>query len=247
MQEKMIEVDHVTRRESRRVVIKDMSFCLRKGKIYGLIGPNGAGKSTLIRLMTGMTQPSGGHIRIHGDDVHSERSIALRQVGALIETPAFFKSMTGRQALRNLSRLHSNISSAERESYIEKLLKDVKLLGQADQKIKSYSLGMKQRLGIAQAMLGDPEVIILDEPANGLDPLGVRILRNLLTELRDTGNRTILISSHLLDEIQQICDEVLVIRSGEVIWQGATSLLASEGQRLEDAFLELGGWEEEGD
>lgn len=146
--------------------------------------------------------------------------------------------MTGKENLTNLARLHSFHTKQERQQKVREVLDIVGLTGRENDKVRTYSLGMKQRLGIAQALLGDPDLLILDEPANGLDPMGVRELRELLFTLKRDYNKTILISSHLLDELQRVCDQIVVMREGELTWDGALDQLAS-GKNLEDAFVEL--------
>lgn len=235
----IMEVNKVTKRIGKRDIIRESSFTLEKGKIYGFIGPNGAGKTTMMRMMTGLIRPTSGHIRIDSFDVQSERKRALSKVGAIIESPVFFEYMTGRQVLRNLSRLHPQISSSQREAHLEQLLQTVGLQNRGDDRVKTYSLGMKQRLGIAQSMLGEPEILLLDEPSNGLDPIGMRELRDIIFHLRSSSNYAFFISSHLLDELQQMCDELIIIREGSIIWMGPTHDLVQAGQRLEDVFMEL--------
>lgn len=235
----ILEVDRITKNIGQRNVIAECSFTLEKGKIYGFIGPNGAGKTTMMRMMTGLIRPTSGRIRIDSFDVQTQRVQALSKVGAIIESPVFFEYMTGRQVLRNLSRLHPSIPTAEREPHIERLLHTVGLSGRGDDRVKAYSLGMKQRLGIAQSLLGSPELLLLDEPSNGLDPMGMRELRDLILRLRDSANYAFFISSHLLDELQQMCDELIIIREGSILWKGPTGQLVANGQRLEDAFMEL--------
>lgn len=146
--------------------------------------------------------------------------------------------MTGKENLTNLARLHSFHTKQKRQQRVKEVLDIVGLTGREKDKVRTYSLGMKQRLGIAQALLGDPDLLILDEPANGLDPMGVRELREPLFTLKRDYNKTILISSHLLDELQRVCDQIVVMREGELIWDGALDQLAS-GKNLEDAFVEL--------
>ncbi|GAA4876011.1 ABC transporter ATP-binding protein [Paenibacillus vulneris] len=235
----IMEVDRVTKTIGQRTLISECSFSLKEGKIYGFLGPNGAGKTTLMRLMTGLLRPTSGSIRIDSFDVRTQREQALSRVGAIIESPVFFDYMTGRQVLRNLSRLHPDISPAAREAHLEQLLQTVGLAARGDDRVKTYSLGMKQRLGIAQSLLGSPRLLLLDEPSNGLDPIGMRELRDLIFRLRDSGNYAFFISSHLLDELQQVCDELIVIREGKLLWNGPARELVKDGQRLEDVFLEL--------
>ncbi|AHM68479.1 ABC transporter ATP-binding protein [Paenibacillus polymyxa] len=241
MSDSLLEVSKVTKRMGKRELLDGISFKLQKGRIYGFIGPNGAGKTTMMRIMTGLMQPTSGSVKIASYDVHTDREKALSKVGAIIESPVFFDYMTGRQVLRNLSRLHSEIAPSDREIHIEELLTKVRLEKRGDDKVKTYSLGMKQRLGIAQSMLGAPELLLLDEPSNGLDPMGMRELRDIVLHLRDSANYAFFISSHLLDELQQMCDELIVIKEGRLVWQGPAEQLVKEGQRLEDAFMGLMG------
>ncbi|AOK90363.1 ABC transporter ATP-binding protein [Paenibacillus sp. S33] len=237
----LLEVKQVNKNVGKRSLLNNISFELEKGKIYGFIGPNGAGKTTMMRIMTGLMQPTSGSVRIASYDVQTDREKALSKVGAIIESPVFFDYMTGRQVLRNLSRLHSGVVSSDRESHIKELLERVGLENRGDDKVKTYSLGMKQRLGIAQSMLGNPELLLLDEPSNGLDPMGMRELRDIILRLRDSDNYAFFVSSHLLDELQQMCDELIVIKEGTLIWKGGADQLVKEGQRLEDAFMGLMG------
>ncbi|MED3953183.1 ATP-binding cassette domain-containing protein [Priestia aryabhattai] len=234
----ILEVKSVSKKVRRRHLVKEVSFQIREGEICGLLGPNGAGKTTLIRLLTGLIKPTGGEVFITNKPIVSQRKEALKSVGAIVESPIFFPYMTGKENLTNLARLHSFHTKQERQQRVKEVLDIVGLTGRENDKVRTYSLGMKQRLGIAQALLGDPDLLILDEPANGLDPMGVRELRELLFTLKRDYNKTILISSHLLDELQRVCDQIVVMREGELMWDGALDQLAS-GKNLEDAFVEL--------
>ncbi len=216
----VLEAIRVTKKIGSRIVIDDLSFSVKKGHICGFLGPNGAGKTTMIRLFTGLIRPTNGEVKIHGISVTRSRTQALQSVGAIVEEPIFFPYLTGRKALLNLARLHPQLKRGERKRKVEEVLEKVDLSHAAEQKVGTYSLGMKQRLGIAQALLGDPKVIILDEPANGLDPMGMRELRNLILKLREEMGCSFLISSHLLDELQQLCDDLVVIKEGKLVWQG---------------------------
>ncbi|MED3988100.1 ATP-binding cassette domain-containing protein [Priestia aryabhattai] len=234
----ILEVRSVSKKVRRRHLVKEVSFQIGEGEICGLLGPNGAGKTTLIRLLTGLIKPTGGEVFINNKHIVSQRKEALQNVGAIVESPIFFPYMTGKENLTNLARLHSFHTKQERQQRVKEVLDIVGLTGRENDKVRTYSLGMKQRLGIAQALLGDPDLLILDEPANGLDPMGVRELRELLFTLKRDYNKTILISSHLLDELQRVCDQIVVMREGELMWDGALDQLAS-GKNLEDAFVEL--------
>ncbi|MDO6848096.1 ATP-binding cassette domain-containing protein [Priestia megaterium] len=234
----ILDVKSVSKKVRRRHLVKEVSFQINEGEICGLLGPNGAGKTTLIRLLTGLIKPTGGEVFIKNKHIVSQRKEALQSVGAIVESPIFFLYMTGKENLTNLARLHSFSTKQERQRRVKEVLDIVGLTGRENDKVRTYSLGMKQRLGIAQALLGDPDLLILDEPANGLDPMGVRELRELLFTLKRDYNKTILISSHLLDELQRVCDQIVVMREGELMWDGALDQLAS-GKNLEDAFVEL--------
>ncbi len=234
----ILDVKSVSKKVRRRHLVKEVSFRINEGEICGLLGPNGAGKTTLIRLLTGLIKPTAGEVFINDKHIFSQRKEALQSVGAIVESPIFFPYMTGKENLANLARLHSFHTKQQRQQRVKEVLDIVGLTGRENDKVRTYSLGMKQRLGIAQALLGDPDLLILDEPANGLDPMGVRELRELLFTLKRDYNKTILISSHLLDELQRVCDQIVVMREGELIWAGALDQLAS-GKNLEDAFVEL--------
>lgn len=235
----MLEVKGLTKRVRDRTLLKEIGFVVESGEICGLLGPNGAGKTTLIRLMTGLIRPTAGSIRVAGADVHRERSQALRRVGAIVENPVFFPYMSGRENLINLALLDPALSGDRMRARVEEVLEVVDLAERADDKVGTYSLGMKQRLGIAQALLGEPHIIILDEPANGLDPIGMRQLREIILKLNEEAGITFLISSHLLDEIQRICRRLVVLNEGNLVWQGATEELSGPDGDLEEAFVEL--------
>ncbi|QKI81173.1 ABC transporter ATP-binding protein [Kroppenstedtia eburnea] len=237
--ETMLEVKGLSKKVRGRTLLNEVGFTVQSGEICGLLGPNGAGKTTLIRVMTGLIRPTAGSIRVAGVEVHRERSRALGKMGAIVENPIFFPYMSGRDNLTNLALLDPGLPKKKISSRVEEVLKVVDLAGRADDKVGTYSLGMKQRLGIAQALLGEPEMIILDEPANGLDPIGMRQLRELILKLNREAGITFLVSSHLLDEIQRICNRLVVIKDGAVIWQGETADLSGSDGDLEEAFVEL--------
>ncbi|SDW81183.1 ABC-type multidrug transport system, ATPase component [Marininema mesophilum] len=216
----VLEAKNVSKKVGSRTLINNMSFGVEKGQICGFLGPNGAGKTTLIRLLTGLIQPTKGELAINGICVTKDRTKALMNLGAIVESPIFFPYLTGKKALLNLARLHPQLPRTQRKAKVKEVLEKVSLTHAADQKVGTYSLGMKQRLGIAQALLGDPSVIILDEPANGLDPMGMRELRSLILQLREETGISFFISSHLLDELQQLCDHLVVIKQGKLVWQG---------------------------
>lgn len=230
MNTKILEVQNVSKSIKRRKLLYDLSFDIEQGDICGFLGPNGAGKTTLIRMIMGLIKPSKGDIFILGHSITKNRNQALKRVGAIVETPIFFDYMTGRGNLKNLIKLHPNISKLEQNRKVEEVLELVGLKDRGDDKVATYSLGMKQRLGIAQALLGNPKVIILDEPANGLDPMGMKFLRETILDLRNKKGLTFLISSHLLDELQHICNKIIVINEGELKWKGSIDNLIEKAK-----------------
>ncbi|MCM1991591.1 ABC transporter ATP-binding protein [Oceanirhabdus seepicola] len=242
MNTNIIKVQNLKKKIGRTEIIKDITFQVKKGEICGFIGPNGAGKTTIMRLLTGLITPTGGKVYLNGVDVNKNREEALEKVGALVEAPLFFPYMTAEKLLLNLAILNKNMNKSERIEKVEEVLNKVGLYDRRKDKVSKYSLGMKQRLGIAQALLNKPEVVLLDEPANGLDPMGMIELRNLITKLNEEEGITFFISSHLLDELQKMCNNLLIIKEGKIIWSGnKEELLREEGytESLEDAFVKL--------
>ncbi|OAA89316.1 ABC transporter ATP-binding protein [Clostridium ljungdahlii] len=241
MSSEKITVKNVSKKIGKKTILENISFNVHEGDICGFIGPNGAGKTTMIRVITNLISPTEGEVTIDGANVVKERKTALLKLGAIVEEPIFFPYMSGRKNLQNLAMLNPGMSKSEQKEKVEEVLKIVDLQDRGSDKVKTYSLGMKQRLGIAQALLNNPEVIILDEPANGLDPMGMRDLRELIFKLQKEKKITFFISSHLLDELQQLCNRFVVINKGKLIWQGSKDELESMGKsgRLEDAFIKL--------
>jgi len=220
----VIETNGLTKRYRPDVVaVNGLDIRVKRGEVYGFVGPNGAGKTTTLRILVGLVRPTSGSCEILGGKPGSPDT--LSRVGALIETPAFYPYLSGRDNLRVLSRL-AGIDF----SRIEPVLEEVELAGRADDRFKTYSLGMKQRLGIAAAMLKDPELLILDEPTNGLDPAGMVEMRQLIRQLGH-GDRTVLISSHLMGELEQICDRIGIVKDGRLIKEGTLEELR-HGARL---------------
>lgn len=241
MRKHILKVDNVSKSIRRNKIINNISFEVKEGDICGFIGPNGAGKTTMIRLITGLIKPTEGNIYIDNCDVNKQRRPALENMGAIVEAPIFFSYMTGEQALNNLSILNENMSKNERKTKVEEVLKIVGLYDRRKDKVSTYSLGMKQRLGIAQSLLNDPKIIILDEPANGLDPMGMIELRELILKLNKEKGITFFISSHLLDELQKICEKLVIIKEGSLVWCGDTRDLIdeSDSNNLEEIFVSL--------
>ena len=197
-----------------------------RGSAFGYLGPNGAGKTTLIRMLLGLTRPTSGSMRLLGRPVPDERAEALARVGAIVEEPRFHPFLTGRENLEIIAAARDAHAFARIEGALER----VGLAARADEREKKYSLGMRQRLGIARALLSDPELLILDEPTNGLDPAGILELRGLVRRLVGEG-RTVVLSSHLLDEVEKICDAVAIVDEGRVVWQGPIDQIRSGGRR----------------
>ena len=242
MMETVLFVDNLNKKIRRREIIKDVSFTVGKGDICGFIGPNGAGKTTIIRMLTSLVKPTSGQIQLNGYDVVTQRKEALQNLGAIVESPIFFSHMSGEEVLMNLALLIPNKTKSERLARVLEVLEVVGLSDRKKDKVSTYSLGMKQRLGIAQALLNDPQIIILDEPANGLDPLGMVELRELILKLNTEQGITFFISSHLLDELQKICNKLVIIKSGTIAWQGAKDdflVLGNQDATLEEVFIKL--------
>jgi ABC-2 type transport system ATP-binding protein len=216
MQDFIVETEKLTKRFGERVAVDGVDLRIPRGSAFGYLGPNGAGKTTLIRMLLGLTSATSGSMRLLGRPVPAERAAALARVGALVEEPRFHAFLTGRENLEIIAAAR-DAAALER---IEGVLDRVGLAARADERVKKYSLGMRQRLGVARALLGDPELLILDEPTNGLDPAGILEFRNLVRRLVGEG-RTVVLSSHLLDEVERICDAVAIVDRGRVVWQGA--------------------------
>jgi ABC-2 type transport system ATP-binding protein len=229
-----ITIERITKRYGAVCAVDDLSFSLASGSNTGFVGANGAGKSTTLRMLLGLTRPTSGTARIDGRRYAELRNPA-RVVGALINPDVFHPRRRGRDALRVLAAA-SNIPDRR----VDEVLELVDLSHAAGRRVNGYSMGMRQRLGLAAALLGDPPTVVLDEPANGLDPMGVRWLRTLLRDLADEG-RTVLVSSHQLAELAQTVDNVVVIDHGRLVADGSMRDLVSEGAAtsLEDLFLEL--------
>lgn len=202
--------------------VRGVSLAVGAGEVYGFLGPNGAGKSTTIRMLIGLIAPTAGRVELFGRDLSVDPSV-LRRVGSLVDGGAFYPFLTGRRNLEVLARTHGG--GAER---IDALLDQVGLAKDAKRKVKGYSTGMRQRLGVAAALLGDPEIIILDEPVNGLDVAGIQEMRRLIRSLAADHGKTVFLSSHLLSEVQQVCDRVAIIHKGELIRESTVAGLLDQ-------------------
>jgi ABC-2 type transport system ATP-binding protein len=222
----VVETAGLTKRFGDRVAVADVDLHIPRGSAFGYLGPNGAGKTTLIRMLLGLTQATAGTMNLLGRPVPAERAEALARVGAIVEEPRFHRHLTGRENLTVMA------AAREREAHdrIDAALARVGLSHRADERVKRYSLGMRQRLGVARSLLADPELLILDEPTNGLDPAGIHEFRAMIRGFVAEG-RTVLLSSHLLDEVERICDQVAIVDRGRVVIQGSIAELAAGGEQ----------------
>ncbi|HEX5167445.1 MAG TPA: ABC transporter ATP-binding protein [Thermomicrobiales bacterium] len=212
----VIETRGLTRHYGEKIVAVDrLSLKVRRGEVYGFLGPNGSGKTTTLRMLLGLTRPTSGTAEVLGEQPGTPTGLA--RIGAMIETPAFYPFLSGRDNLWVMAR-HAGAP----ESRIADALEEVDLADRAGDRFSTYSLGMKQRLGVAAAILKDPELLILDEPTNGLDPAGMAEMREFIRDLGQ-GRRTVLLSSHLMNEVEQVCDRVGVIRRGKLVAEGTVS------------------------
>jgi ABC-2 type transport system ATP-binding protein len=225
MSDYAIEVHGLTKRFGERTALADLDLTVPRRSAFGFLGPNGAGKTTLIRLLLGLTRPSEGSMRLLGAPLPEERSTALARVGAIVEEPRFHRFLTGRENLA----IAAAARGPEAHARIEDVLARVGMSDRADDRVKSYSLGMRQRLGVARALLADPELLILDEPTNGLDPAGIHEFRRMIREFVENG-MTVLLSSHLLDEVEKVADYVAIVDQGRVVLQGSIADLHAETQ-----------------
>ena len=235
-----LETNHLSKQSGNTYRVNDLSMAVPENCVYGFLGPNGAGKSTTLKMILGLIHPSQGSIKIFGKVMNSANRLSiLRQTGSLIENPGGYGHLTGLENMQIIQKL-KGVSEAE----IAPALKTVRLYDQRDKKLSNYSLGMKQRLGIAMAILGNPKLLILDEPTNGLDPAGIQEMRQLICSLPKERNMTVIISSHLLSEIEQMADQVGIIHHGRMLYQGTLADLETQGDNLEDVFLEMTGGKE---
>lgn len=217
----VIETDALTKQYGSREVVKNLDLRVPGGSIYGFLGPNGAGKSTTMKMMLGLVKPTHGKITILGKEVNEKNRLAvLSSTGSLIEAPAYYGHLSGKENLQIICTL-KNVPETE----IDAVLKIVRMEEQKDKKVRQYSLGMKQRLGLAAALLGNPRILLLDEPTNGLDPAGIQEMRELITSLPKTRGITVLVSSHLLSEIDQMATHVGIIDKGQLIFQDSLAVL----------------------
>lgn len=228
----VVTVTGLTKRYGEAAAVDDLSFSLRRGTITGFLGPNGAGKTTTLRLLLGLAEPTAGSAYVFGRR-YGEIRHPCRLVGAVLESDDFHPGRSGRDHLRVLA-----VTSDINPGRVEEMLDVVGLSDAATRPVKTYSLGMRQRLGLAGALLGEPALLVLDEPANGLDPAGVRWLRTVLQSFADSGG-TVLVSSHVLAEVAQTVERVVIIDHGRLVADAPLNEIAYNGQTLEDAYLAL--------
>lgn len=208
-----VEIRNLTKTIGSKTIVDNLSFDIPRGEVFGFLGPNGAGKTTTIRMMVGLISKSNGQVFVNGIDVSKNFSEAMQHVGAIVENPELYKYLTGYQNLKHFA----NMSKGVTKQRIDEVVILVGLEQRIQEKVKTYSLGMRQRLGLAQALLRKPDVLILDEPTNGLDPAGIRELRDHLRTLAKQEGLAVIVSSHLLSEMELMCDRVAIIQAGKLV------------------------------
>jgi ABC-2 type transport system ATP-binding protein len=224
-----IQTYDLSKRFGDLVAVDSINFEVRRGEVFGFLGPNGAGKTTTIAMLLGLVRPTSGSAEVLGHDLRHNLAPALLRVGAIVETPSFYPYLSGEDNLRIFAR----IVGGRAEQDIPPILERVGLGKRGSDKVGTYSLGMRQRLGLACALIGDPELLILDEPTNGLDPAGMQEVRSFIRRLATEEGRTVFLSSHLLHEVEQVCDRVLILNKGQVIAQGRVDEMLSQAQGVE--------------
>ncbi len=233
----ILETTNLTKTHGIKIRVKNLQMQVPEGCVYGFLGPNGAGKTTTLKLLLGLIKPNSGSISFYGQKMTEKNRLSiLKTTGSLIESPSYYGHLTGAENLQIIAKLKGVCAKD-----ITDVLRIVRLYEQKDKKVKLYSLGMKQRLGIAMALLGKPQLLILDEPTNGLDPAGIQEIRELIKGLPATHNMTVIVSSHLLSEVEQMADMVGIIHHGEMLFQGNMNELATQGSSLEEVFLAMTG------
>ncbi|MEK4072252.1 ABC transporter ATP-binding protein [Paenibacillus sp. FSL M7-0656] len=223
----VLSVQNLKKRIGRKWIIKDVTFDVKPGEIFGFLGPNGAGKTTTIRMLVDLIKPTEGKIKVCGYDVNRDPERALKYVGSIVENPEVYTYLTGWENLEHFARMQPGVDNER----IQEVVDIVRLDQRIHDKVRTYSLGMRQRLGIAQALLGRPRLLILDEPTNGLDPKGIKELRVFIKQLASEG-MAVFVSSHLLSEIQLLCDRVAIISAGRVLAVGGVSELIEDHSKL---------------
>ena len=224
----VLKLNRLSKQFRKRLAVDGLSLCVEQGDIYGFLGPNGAGKTTTMRMIVGLIRPTGGTVELLGKPCTSMARPQLYKVGALIESPEHYRYMSGRQNLRMLADLSGGCSP----SRIDEVLDRVGIRDRADDPVRIYSQGMKRRLAIASALIPAPELVLLDEPTSGLDPVGIRDIRKLIVSLARDDNLTVFLSSHLLAEVEQMCNRGAIIAEGKRLWEGEVSELLSARRRI---------------
>jgi len=225
--EPIIRLEGVTKRFGSKVAVSDVTIDVPRGRCLGWLGPNGSGKTTLIRCMLGLARPSSGTIEVRGHRIPGEADVALRRVGGIVEEPRFYPYLSGRGNLE----VWAGFLRGDARSRIDPALARVGLAANADRKVKAYSMGMRQRLGVARTLLSDPELLILDEPSNGLDPSGMASFREMIRSFVEEDGRTVFISSHLLDEVEKIADDIAIVHEGKLVLHGSVAELVADGRQ----------------
>jgi len=230
---KVLEVKNLSKKFGNKKILNNINFSIYEKDIVGLIGPNGAGKSTLIKTMLSLLKKDSGNVEICEVDINKNFETAIANIGCIIEKPDLYEDLSGRKNLK-ITSIINNITDKE---YIDKVIKMVKLSNRIDDKVKKYSLGMKQRLALANALIKKPKLLILDEPTNGLDPLGIKELKDIIKDINKNMGITVLISSHILKEIENICNKIIIIDNGYVIEELDIDDIKYLNISLEDEFL----------
>lgn len=235
-----VQLKNVTKVIGKKTIIDNISFDIYPGEVFGFLGPNGAGKTTTIRMLVGLIKPTSGVIKICDYDVRKQFVQAMQRLGSIVENPELYKYLSGRENLQLFSRMLPGVDSDR----IQEVIDLVDLTARIDDQVQTYSLGMRQRLGIAQALLGRPDVLILDEPTNGLDPMGIKDLRTFIRKLVDETGLSVLVSSHILSEIEMLANRVAIMSRGKIVKIGKVSdlvdaLSSGVDWRVNDAFRAL--------
>lgn len=229
----ILSVRDVNKYFGRNHVLRGVTLSLAQGEIFGFIGPNGAGKTTLIRIILGLIRADRGQVAINGFDIQKQFKQAIRPVGAVVETPKFYPYLSARQNLAQIIHIHPEVPKTK----IGEVLDMVGLKARANDRVDTYSLGMKQRLGLARVLINDPAIVFLDEPLNGLDPQGITAFRELIKRLQREKKMTFFITSHLLYEVEQICDSIALLKKGEIVQRGELRQLLSSATETVDLYI----------
>lgn len=229
----IIKISNLTKKIGKKIILHNLSFSITEGKIVGIVGPNGAGKSTFIKTLLGLYHITYGDIYVNNFSVKKDMEKVLKDIGCIIENPDVYNNLTGRENVELFAELYG----MKDEAFIDRLINLVKLGNRIDDKVKTYSLGMKQRLGIICALVNKPKILILDEPTNGLDPFGIKELREFLKLINEKTNITIILCSHILEEMEKVCDEVIMIDDGKFIDKVNIAELKEKNISLEEVFI----------